>query len=74
MSSLPTFDQVFSLAQQLRTPDQLRLIARLVPQLVAALPTEHDDGWDELLHFGDDLVTFPPLAQDSAEVLSALRR
>ncbi|MEI8166592.1 MAG: hypothetical protein WCG26_09435 [Chloroflexales bacterium] len=73
MAPTPTLDHVFTLAQMLPAPDQLRLIARLAPQLVATLPADAD-AWDKLLHFGDDLTTLPPLAQDSAEVLSAMRR
>lgn len=71
----PTLTQVLSLAQRLPPADKLRLIAHLAPELVAALPTDStDDSWDELLRLGDETALLPPLAEDSADVLSAMRR
>ncbi|MFP4436765.1 MAG: hypothetical protein ACLFVO_05915 [Chloroflexaceae bacterium] len=72
-----TLDQIVTLAQRLSAADQLRLIARLAPHLVAVLPEDTDiggDPWEALLHFSDDLVQEPPPADDSAELLSSLRR
>lgn len=55
LSHAPTLDQVFTLAQRLSAADKLRLIARLAPELAAALPADAaDDSWYELLRFGDE--------------------
>lgn len=70
-----TLDQVLTLAQRLPSADKLRLIARLASELTAALPADAaGDYWDELLRFGDEAATLPPLAEDSADALSALRQ
>lgn len=71
----PTLDQVLTLAQRLPAADKLRLIARLAPELAAALPADAvGDSWDELLRFGDEAAALPPLTEDSADALSAMRR
>ena len=71
----PTLDQVLTLARRLPAADKLRLIARLAPELAAALPANAvGDSWDELLRFGDEAAALPPLAEDSADALSAMRR
>jgi hypothetical protein len=71
----PTLDQVLTLAQRLPAADKLRLIARLAPDLAAALPADAGgDSWDELLRLSDESAALPPLAEDSADVLSAMRR
>jgi hypothetical protein len=71
----PTLAQVLTLAQRLPAADKLRLIARLAPELAAALPVDTDsDSWDELLRFGDEAALLPPLDEDSADALSAMRR
>lgn len=71
----PTLTQVLTLARRLPVADQLRLIARLAPELASVLP-EHTagDAWEELLQLGEETASLPPLAGDSAEVLSAMRR
>jgi hypothetical protein len=69
----PTLEQVLTLARQLRSADKLRLIARLAPELTATLTEERSDSaWDELLHMSADELA--PTGQDSADVLSAMRR
>jgi hypothetical protein len=71
----PTLDHVLTLAQRLTTADKLRLIAHLAPALAAALPSDAvSDSWDELLRLGDEAAALLPLAEDSADVLSAMRR
>jgi hypothetical protein len=75
VTDAPTLAQVLTLAQRLPPADKLRLIARLAPDLAEDLPADTaDDSWDELLRFGDEAKSLPPLAEDSAEVLSALIR
>ena len=75
VTDAPTLAQVLTLAHRLPAADQLRLIARLAPGVAAALPAEAaDDTWDELVRFGDEAATLPPLAADSADVLSVMRR
>ncbi len=75
VTDAPTLAQVLTLAQRLPAADQLRLIARLAPGVAAALPAEAaSDTWDALVRFGDEAATLPPLAADSADVLSAMRR
>lgn len=75
VADAPTLAQVLSLAQRLPPADKLRLIARLAPELAAALPAyPADDSWDELMRLGDEAALLPPLAEDSADVLSAMRR
>jgi hypothetical protein len=75
VADTPTLAQVLILAQRLPVADKLRLIARLAPELAAALPAEAaSDSWDELLSFGDEVALLPPLAEDSADALSAMRR
>jgi hypothetical protein len=71
----PTLEQVVTLSQRLPAADKLQLIARLAHELAAALPADATgDSWDELLRFGDEAATLPSLAEDSADVLSAMRR
>lgn len=71
----PTLTQVLSLAQRLAPADKLRLIAHLAPELATALPAEPtDNSWDELMRLGDEATLLPPLAEDSADVLSSMRR
>lgn len=55
------------------TPAEAKAAWAQLRESMRDLPADAD-AWDELLHFGDDLTTLPPLAQDSAEVLSAMRR
>lgn len=75
LAESPTLDQVLILAQRLPPADRLRLIAQLAPGVAAALPPESaDDAWDELLRLGDETAALPPLAEDSADVISAMRR
>jgi hypothetical protein len=75
VSDAPTLAHVLTLARRLPAADKLRLIARLAPDLAAALPVDAaDDSWDELLRLGDESAILPPLATDSAELLSAMRR
>jgi hypothetical protein len=74
-ANTPTLDQVLALAQRLPATDKLRLIARLAPELAAALPADAvGDSWDDLLRFGDEAAALPPLVEDSADALSAMRR
>lgn len=69
----PTLEQVLTLARQLRSADKLRLIAQLAPELAAGLSDAPSDAaWDELLQMGEDALS--PTGQDSADVLSAMRR
>jgi hypothetical protein len=72
----PDLVQIVTLAKRLPAADQLRLIAQLVPQLVVALPPgdSETDAWEELLRFSDESAHLPRLEQDSADVLSAMRR
>jgi hypothetical protein len=71
----PTLEQVLTLAQRLHAADRLRLIAQLAPGVAAALPPEPaDEAWDELLRLSDETAALPPLAEDSADVISAMRR
>jgi hypothetical protein len=71
----PTLDQVLTLAQRLPAADKLRLIARLAPELVATLPPQGEiDSWDEFVRFSAELEPLAPLADDSATVLSSMRR
>lgn len=70
----PTLDAVLTLAQRLAPADKLRLIARLAPDLAAVLPSPDDAAWDELLQLGNESAAQPPLAEDSAAVVSAMRR
>jgi hypothetical protein len=71
----PTLDQVLSLAQRLDAADKLRLIAQLALELATALPEDaDDDAWNALLRSSDEIALLPPLSQDSAEVLSAMRQ
>jgi hypothetical protein len=71
----PILAQVLTLAQRLPAADKLRLIARLAPELAAALPVDAGgDSWDELPRFGDEAALLPRLDEDSADALSAMRR
>lgn len=71
----PTLDQVLTLAQRLTAADKLRLIASLAHELAAALPADAaGDSWDELLSFGNEAAALWPLAEDSADALSGMRR
>ena len=73
-TDVPTLDQVLTLARKLPAADKVRLMARLAPEVDAALqPDDGDDAWNALLRFSDDYPV-PPLTQDSADVLSAMRR
>jgi hypothetical protein len=75
LADTPTLAQVLTLAQRLPAADKLRLIARLAPDLAAALPAEDaGDSWDELLRLSDESAALSPLATDSADLLSAMRR
>jgi hypothetical protein len=75
VTNTPGFEDVLALARRLPPADRLRLIAQLAPDLAAALaPASADDAWDDLLRFADETGQLPPAGQDSAEVLSAMRR
>jgi hypothetical protein len=78
LADTPTLAQVLTLAQRLPAADKLRLIARLAPDLAAALPAlpaeDAGDSWGELLRLSDESAALPPLATDSADLLSAMRR
>ncbi len=73
----PTLDQVLTLATRLPPADKLRLIERLAPQVALVLPVTTDEAGDPLAEL-DDLIAesaaLGPAAQDSAEVISGMRR
>lgn len=73
----PTLDQVLTLATRLSAGDKLRLIARLAPQVAQVLPAPTAVA-DDLLAELDDLIAesaaLGPTAQDSAAIISEMRR
>ena len=75
-----TLEAVLIIAQQLDRNDQLRLIAQLAQSIaqpaerVMLSDTDRDAAWHEFLALGDETAQLPPLATDSADVLSAMRR
>jgi hypothetical protein len=78
MTTAPTLDQVLTMAQQLSRPARAALIARFA--LTLAVETEEvsddhesDDAWAAFFELSGE-PTLTPLGQNSAEILSAMRR